>query len=129
MRVLLKRNWFAPGGQRFRQSADKYDYRIVPDELSSFLPKDAVLVQDHAVELRPVEEQKALKDFDEARQSGEVVIAAKEKADAEQEEADKAARFKAQLAEERAAEEAARKKRTPSERRAVAKANASRERE
>lgn len=133
MRVLFKRTWFAPGGQRFRKSIDKYDYRNVPVEFRDKLPSDAEILSDAETRLRPAEERKALKDFDEARQMGEVVISAKEKADAEQEAREKAARFQAQLAAEAAeageGEPEPQPVLTPKQRRDLAKKNALRERE
>jgi hypothetical protein len=42
MKVILARDWFAPGGQRFRHL--KNAVVEVPDDLAKFLPKDAVVV-------------------------------------------------------------------------------------
>lgn len=43
--VILKRLWFAPGGQRIRRGVDGRPV-AVPDELLPYLPRDAVVVHD-----------------------------------------------------------------------------------
>ena len=45
-KVLLKRNWFAPGGQRFKESIPKNQPVDIPEALVEYLQPDAELVDD-----------------------------------------------------------------------------------
>lgn len=108
MKVILKRNYFASNGQRFRKSVNKWDVREISDELcfdangKRLLPKDAEIVSGEPkapVDLPAV----TLRDHDADRAAAEAAGKAAEKA----EEEDAAADFKRKLALEQAAESAA----------------------
>ncbi len=46
VKVLLRRNWFAPGGRRYKESIPKNQPVDIPDDLVGYLPPDAKIVDD-----------------------------------------------------------------------------------
>lgn len=108
MKVVLKRNFFAGNGQRFRKSVNKWDVRDIPDAIcfapdgKRLLPRDAVII-DGPVEPAPREpEGNLLRDNDVDRAAAD----AASKAAGEVEQEDAAADFRRKLALEKAAEDA-----------------------
>ena len=64
MKVVLKRNWFAPGFGRIRRGLGKSNPVEVPEQFRNCLPRDAEIVDDDYV--APVPEQKEIHTLGEA---------------------------------------------------------------
>ncbi len=89
MKVILKRNWFAPGGRRFRKGISSSTAVEIPDSFKECLPVDAKVVgEDYAepqVAREPdtLSEAAALYGADPDRAAGEAAEKVKEMAEQE----------------------------------------------
>ena len=112
MLVVLKRNWFCPGGYRIKRGDPPKAPVEVPEQFRDRLPSDAVIVEDGSYVPEP-EPQEATTLSEAAEQSGiDFTKAASDEmqaiqnADVEQDAANKLAKEeKAQAEEDRAVEE------------------------
>ncbi len=89
MRVILKRNWFAPGGRRFRKGISASTSVEIPDHLEKNLPSDAKVVDEDYVEPKAprepdtLSEAAALYGADPDRAAGEAAEKVKDLAEQE----------------------------------------------
>jgi len=70
MKVVFKRNWFAPNGEFYRAEESPCE---VPDEMKKFLPRDAKVVDK--VPPKTIQKPEVLRDFDQIRSESDTSAA------------------------------------------------------
>ncbi len=91
MKVILKRNFFAPGGERFRKGFNSIGGWVeIPDRLREHLPSDAMVLPEDYVKPKAAREPETLSEAaalfgaDPDRISVEMAEEVKEKAEQEE---------------------------------------------